>query len=145
MPVNRKLESLFDRVNHMYGGDTIDLVDLDTGATMSVTIDDEGIAHEVDDEVDVVNSPKHYILKEPCAKFPEGLEVYDVRHAILEKLDIEGIVVPNTDIDDWSRAWEYLTRCFFKNGMEDTKKARWYFNQLVDRMEKRQRYVHADS
>ena len=65
---------------------------------------------------DNVNSPKHYMLK-------PGLEVKDVREAILEKLMKEGIVVPYVDIDDWSRAWEYLTRCFFKNGAEDIEKS----------------------
>jgi len=82
---------------------------------------------------DNVNSPKHYILK-------PGLEVKDVREAILSKLQTEGIVVPYVDIDDWSRAWEYLTRCFFKNGAEDIEKAQYYINRMVQRIEDRSKF-----
>jgi hypothetical protein len=82
---------------------------------------------------DNVNSPKHYILK-------PGLEVKDVREAILSKLQTEGIVVPYVDIDDWSRAWEYLTRCFFKNGAEDIEKAQYYINRMVQRIEDRSEF-----
>jgi len=82
---------------------------------------------------DNVNSPKHYILK-------PGLEVKDVREAILSKLQTEEIVVPYVDIDDWSRAWEYLTRCFFKNGAEDIEKAQYYINRMVQRIEDRSKF-----
>lgn len=82
---------------------------------------------------DNVNSPKHYLLK-------PGLEVMDVREAILEKLQREGVVVPYVDIDDWSRAWEYLTRCFFKNGAEDIEKSQYYINRMVKRIEERSRF-----
>lgn len=90
--------------------------------------------------IDNVNSPKHYLLKEPCEKFPYGLEVKDVREAILNKLQEEDIVVPYADIDDWSRAWEYLTRCFFKNGSEDIKKSKWYVDALTNRIKKREEF-----
>lgn len=82
---------------------------------------------------DVVNSPKHYILK-------EGLEVMDVREAILNKLQAENVVVPYVDIDDWSRAWEYLTRAFFKNGAEDIEKAHYYIKRMVARIEDRSKF-----
>lgn len=82
---------------------------------------------------DNVNSPNHYLLK-------PGLEVMDVREAILDKLQREGVVVPYVDIDDWSRAWEYLTRCFFKNGAEDIEKSQYYINRMVKRIEERSRF-----
>jgi len=76
------------------------------------------------DYPDMVNSPKHYEIL-------PGVEVYDIREAILSKHpQLEPCVV-----DDWSRSWEYLTRMFSKNGLEDAKKARWYLNKLIERME----------
>lgn len=77
---------------------------------------------------DNVNSSKHYRLF-------DGIEVYDVRMKLLERA---GNISPQ-QADDWSRAWEYLTRMFMKNGLEDAKKARWYLNKLIDEME----FVHA--
>lgn len=79
---------------------------------------------------DPVNSPSHYVLA-------PGLEVIDIREMILEKLQAHGIVVPYTDIDDWSRTWEYITRMWFKNGVEDASKAKYYLDRLVDRMKER--------
>jgi hypothetical protein len=74
---------------------------------------------------DFVNSPKHYQL------FP-GVEVIDVRRAILA-------AVPKGQsyyaIDCWSRAWEYLTRMWGKNGLEDAKKAETYLKWLIEEME----------
>lgn len=81
---------------------------------------------------DAVNAPKHYILS-------DGLEVKDVREAICNKLQREGIVVPYADFSDWERAWEYLTRAWFKNGKEDIEKAQYYIDRLVDRMQSRGR------
>lgn len=74
---------------------------------------------------DMINSPPHYQIL-------PGVEVYDVRMAILEKVD----GVSAQQIDDWSRAWEYLTRMWQKNGVEDAKKARWYLNKLIEKMVK---------
>lgn len=73
---------------------------------------------------DMVNQPPHYQLL-------PGVEVYDVRHAILEKLED----VPAGQVDDWSRSWEYLTRMWQKNGLEDAKKAGWYLDKLIEKME----------
>lgn len=103
---------------------TIALVDLDT-------------QHEMTVNLDMVNKPPHYVLK-------PGLEVIDVRTAIFEKLQREGIVVPYADMSDWDRAWEYLTRMFFKNGKEDAEKALYYLSRLVERMEKRGEYATED-
>ena len=71
---------------------------------------------------DPVHSPKHYMIN-------DGLEVIDVRRDLLKKMDDLG--TPATQIDAWSRAWEYMTRGFFKDGLQDMKKARWYLDQLI--------------
>lgn len=73
---------------------------------------------------DPVTNPKHYQLL-------DGVQVYDVRHAILAK---NPTLHPSV-ADDWSRSWEYLTRMFEKNGLEDAKKARWYLDKLIARLE----------
>lgn len=78
--------------------------------------------------VDMVNEPPHYQLM-------PGVEVYDVRGAILRKIDFH--TVDFETVDDWSRSWEYLTRMWEKNGLEDAKKARWYLDQMINKMEGR--------
>lgn len=88
---------------------------------------------EVFGNTDMVNKPPHYVLK-------PGLEVIDVRTAIFEKLQREGIVVPYADMSDWDRAFEYLIRMFFKNGKEDAEKSLYYLNRLVERMRERGEY-----
>lgn len=75
---------------------------------------------------DPVNSPSHYQIM-------PGVEVYDVRMGLLAKM--HG-VAPGA-ADDWSRAWEYLTRMWGKNGLEDAKKARWYLDKLIGKLEQR--------
>lgn len=74
---------------------------------------------------DCVNSPSHYMLL-------PGVEVKDVRAAILSKLP-KGI--DYNAVDEWSRAWEYLTRMWGKNGLEDAKKARVYLDWLIKTLE----------
>ncbi len=73
---------------------------------------------------DPVNKPSHYQIM-------PGVEVYDVRMALMTK--IEG--ASHEQVDDWSRAWEYLTRMWGKNGLEDAKKARWYLDKLIGKLE----------
>lgn len=73
---------------------------------------------------DPVNKPSHYQIM-------PGVEVYDVRMALMAK--IEG--ASHGQVDDWSRAWEYLTRMWGKNGLEDAKKARWYLDKLIGKLE----------
>lgn len=80
--------------------------------------------------MDSVNSPNHYVIK-------PGLEVIDVREALLTKLRESRIHVDYEDIDDWSRSWEYITRGFFKNGLEDFEKASYYLNRLINRQRER--------
>ena len=77
-------------------------------------------------EKDMVNRPKHYQLA-------PGLEVYDLRQALANKAQEQG--VPHDQYSDWDRATEYLIRMWEKNGLEDAKKARWYLNKLIEKLE----------
>ena len=75
---------------------------------------------------DNIENPSHYQIL-------PGVEVINVRRALIDKIP------SGTDlnaVDEWSRAWEYLTRMWGKNGLEDAKKARVYLNWLIERMEK---------
>ena len=76
-------------------------------------------------ENDTVNNPSHYQLL-------PGVEFKDVRRAILDNIDYD---VPYTQIDDWSRVFEYVGRMWAKNGLEDAKKARVYLDWLIEKME----------
>lgn len=80
---------------------------------------------------DYVNSPPHYMIT-------DDIEVIDVRHALLEKMNqliVDGKLTA-VEVDYWSRAWEYLTRCFFKNGLEDVGKCEHYLLRLIREMQK---------
>lgn len=74
---------------------------------------------------DNVKNPSHYQLL-------PGVEVIDVRMAILGNMPES---VTRAEADHWSRAWEYLTRMWGKNGLEDAKKARVYLDWLIAEME----------
>ena len=76
-------------------------------------------------EVDMVNSPPHYQIM-------PGVEVIDVRKGLMDKIPSN---VPFSQADDWSRSWEYITRMWGKNGLEDAKKCRFYLNRLIESME----------
>lgn len=76
---------------------------------------------------DNVQSPNHYVLDTSSA-----LEVGDVRKMILDKLQSMKHPYSYNQIDSWSRAWEYLTRAFFKNGVEDLLKAKQYIDSVID-------------
>lgn len=82
---------------------------------------------EIYDEVDMVNHPPHYQLL-------PGVEVYDVRVALLKKIPED---TPFNQVSDWDRATEYLMRMWNKNKnkLEDAKKARWYLDKLIADME----------
>ena len=77
---------------------------------------------------DMVNAPPHYQLR-------PGYEVYDLRQDLAEKA--ERLSVPHAEYNDWDRALEYLMRMWDKNMLEDAKKARWYLNKLIEKMEAR--------
>ena len=105
----------------------------DSTIERSLPIDEEftGVTSEEKDaisevfEVDMVNAPPHYQIM-------PGVEVIDVRKGLMEKIPSN---VPFCQTDDWSRSWEYITRMWGKNGLEDAKKARFYLNRLIDGME----------
>ena len=79
---------------------------------------------------DAVKSPSHY-------KITENLEVIDVRRALIDKMP-SGVNL--NAVDEWSRAWEYLTRGWNKNGLEDFKKAQVYLGWLIARLENEQKH-----
>ena len=75
---------------------------------------------------DNVKNPRHYQLL-------PGVEVKDVRKAILDNIETSPTLYA---VDCWSRSWEYLTRMWGKNGLEDAKKARVYLDWLITELEK---------
>lgn len=75
---------------------------------------------------DAVNAPSHYALL-------PGVQVIDVRAAIFSKMP-EGL--DYEVVDCWSRSWEYLTRMWGKNGLEDAKKARFYLDRMIEKLER---------
>lgn len=72
---------------------------------------------------DPVNSPRHY-----CKG--EGIECIDAIDAAIS--DLGGIEGHYT-----GSALAYLWRWKSKNGAEDLKKARWYLDRLIERVEHR--------
>lgn len=74
---------------------------------------------------DQVNNPSHYQIM-------PGVEVIHVRRALLDKIPAGANL---NAVDEWSRSWEYLTRAWSKNGLEDFKKAQVYLGWLIDRLE----------
>ena len=69
----------------------------------------------------MVNHPSHYQTK-------SGLEAIDVIEAFTDGLNgIEAV--------DTANAIKYILRWKSKNGVEDLKKARWYINHLIDKLE----------
>ena len=71
---------------------------------------------------DLVNHPKHY-------KAVNGLEAIDVIEAFTAKL--KGIQATDT-----GNILKYMLRWHEKNGLEDLKKAQWYLNHLISKVEK---------
>ncbi|CAM4099198.1 DUF3310 domain-containing protein [Paenibacillus alkaliterrae] len=70
---------------------------------------------------DMVNSPSHYTAgKVECI---DALEA-----ATCELTGIEAVCTAN--------AIKYLWRWKQKNGIEDLKKAQWYINRLIEKVEK---------
>lgn len=74
---------------------------------------------------DMVNAPPHYQLL-------PGVDVISVRDAIFEKIPAG---TTYDVVDCWSRSWEYLTRMWGKNQLEDAKKARFYLDRMIEKME----------
>ena len=74
---------------------------------------------------DMVNKPSHYQVL-------PGVEVIDIRKALLAKVEPD---VSYYAIDCWSRSWEYLTRMWGKNKLEDARKAKVYLEWLIAELE----------
>ena len=74
---------------------------------------------------DQINNPPHYQI------MPD-VEVIDVRRALIDKIPAGANL---NAVDEWSRAWEYITRAWSKNGLEDFKKAQVYLGWLIERLE----------
>ena len=89
--------------------------------------DQEDKAALVDDfgVPDMVNKPPHY-------KIMPGVEVIDVREALLSKLPAS---VTKVQASHWDKSLEYLMRCWHKGGVEDLKKSRFYLDRLIKGME----------
>lgn len=72
--------------------------------------------------MDNVNHPQHY-------KSKMGLETIDIIEAFTEDLSgIEAVCIANVI--------KYVTRYKKKNGLEDLKKAQWYLNRVISKLEK---------
>lgn len=80
----------------------------------------------------VVKSPKHYQIM-------PGVEVKDVRKALLDNAQNCVYNPTYNEVDYWSRAWEYLTRMWGKNGLEDAEKATVYLGWLIQSLKEKQR------
>ena len=73
-----------------------------------------------DVKVDNVNHPNHYTYG--------GLELIDVWEATLSEEALRGLYKGNV--------MKYLWRYERKNGLEDLKKARFYLERLIERLQK---------
>lgn len=74
-----------------------------------------------DPDASVVNHPQHYISE-------TGLETIDVIEAFT--FDLTGMDAVCT-----ANVLKYICRWKNKNGLQDLKKARWYLDRLIDRIE----------
>ena len=75
-----------------------------------------------DEPKEMVNHPNHYQSK-------KGIEVIDVMEAFTE--DLSGIEAVDT-----SNVLKYICRWKQKNGLEDLRKAQWYLQHLIKKVEK---------
>ena len=73
-------------------------------------------------DVDNVNHPKHYNSA--------GIECIDAMEAMVEGATVDAHVAYC-----WQNAFKYLWRWPYKNGLEDLKKARWYLDRIIERIE----------
>ena len=68
------------------------------------------------------------VTKPPHYQSSKGIEVIDVIEAFTEGL--EGM-----DAVDTGNVLKYVCRWSHKNGLQDLKKAQWYLNHLIGRIE----------
>lgn len=73
--------------------------------------------------VDVVNHPSHYTSGK--------IEVISIMEDQLTDEEYRGYIK--------GQVIKYVTRERHKNGLEDLKKAAWYLNRLIKRLERQQR------
>lgn len=74
-------------------------------------------------KVDMVNHPSHYTSGK--------IEVIEIMEDQMTDEEYRGYVK--------GQVIKYITRERHKNGLEDLKKAAWYLNRLIKRLEKQQR------
>ena len=74
-------------------------------------------------KADVVNHPSHYTSGK--------IEVIRIMEDQLTDEEYRGYIK--------GQVIKYVTRERHKNGLEDLKKAAWYLNRLIQKMEKQQR------
>lgn len=79
--------------------------------------------YEVKDKM--VSHPPHY-------QSETGLEVIDVIEAFT--FDLQGIEAVDT-----ANVIKYICRWSKKNGIQDLKKAMWYLNHLIERLENKEK------
>lgn len=72
-------------------------------------------------KADMVNHPPHYIAE-------NGMEVIDVIASFTDGLE-------PMEAYETGNIIKYICRWKFKNGAEDLKKARWYLEDLIRRVE----------
>lgn len=70
--------------------------------------------------VDMVNQPKHYTAGK--------IEVIRIMEDQLTAEEYRGYIK--------GQVIKYITRERYKNGLEDLKKAAWYLNRLIQKLEK---------
>lgn len=71
---------------------------------------------------DNVNHPAHYNSA--------GIECIDAMEAMVEGAEVDAHIAYC-----WQNAFKYLWRWPYKNGLEDLKKARWYLDRIIQKME----------
>ena len=71
---------------------------------------------------DNVNHPKHY-------KLGNGLETIDILEAVT-------VTWPAMEAGCIGTVLKYICRYSKKNGLEDLKKAQWYLNHIIEKIEK---------
>ena len=74
-------------------------------------------------KADVVNHPSHYMSGK--------IEVISIMEDQLTDEEYRGYIK--------GQVIKYVTRERHKNGLEDLKKAAWYLNRLIKRLERQQR------
>jgi hypothetical protein len=72
---------------------------------------------------DTVNHPIHYNTS-------GGIECIDAMEAMVQEAEVDPHVAYC-----WQNAFKYLWRWHYKNGVEDLKKARWYIDRMIQKMD----------